>query len=59
MYPGFVSLTADSLAEKMKIDKKVAAGRIRLVLLKGIGKSVVTGDYADDAVRETLRTRCG
>jgi 3-dehydroquinate synthase len=53
------SLPADTLAEKMKIDKKVAAGRIRLVLLKAIGKSVVTGDYADTALRETLRARCG
>ena len=52
-------LTASTLAEKMKIDKKVAAGRIRLVLLKGIGKSVITGDYDDDALRETLRVRCG
>jgi 3-dehydroquinate synthase len=53
------SLPADTLAEKMKIDKKVAAGRIRLVLLKAIGKSVVTGDYADAALGETLRARCG
>jgi 3-dehydroquinate synthase len=53
------TLTADTLAEKMKIDKKVAGGRIRLVLLKAIGKSVVTGDYADAALRETLRARCG
>ena len=53
------SLAADTLAEKMKIDKKVAAGRIRLVLLKAIGKSVVTGDYDDAALRETLRVRCG
>ena len=52
-------LAAGTLAEKMKIDKKVAAGRIRLVLLKAIGKSVVTGDYDDDALRETLRVRCG
>lgn len=53
------SLQAEALAEKMKIDKKVAAGRIRLVLLKAIGKSVVTGDYDDAALRETLRMRCG
>ena len=53
------ALSADTLAEKMKIDKKVAAGRIRLVLLKSIGKSVVTGDYDDAALRETLRVRCG
>jgi 3-dehydroquinate synthase len=53
------TLTASTLAEKMKIDKKVAGGRIRLVLLKAIGKSVVTGDYDDAALRETLRVRCG
>jgi 3-dehydroquinate synthase len=53
------TLSAATLAEKMKIDKKVAAGRIRLVLLKAIGKSVVTGDYDDAALRETLRVRCG
>jgi 3-dehydroquinate synthase len=53
------SLPAATIAENMKIDKKVAAGRIRLVLLKAIGKSVVTGDYDDAALRETLRARCG
>ena len=53
------ALPATALAEKMKIDKKVAAGRIRLVLLKAIGKSVVTGDYADAALHETLQSRCG
>jgi 3-dehydroquinate synthase len=53
------SLAAGTIAENMKIDKKVAAGRIRLVLLKAIGKSVVTGDYDDAALRETLRARCG
>jgi 3-dehydroquinate synthase len=53
------SLEAATIADKMKIDKKVAAGRIRLVLLKGIGSSVVTGDYDDAALRETLRVRCG
>jgi 3-dehydroquinate synthase len=52
-------LSAATLAEKMKIDKKVAAGRIRLVLLKTIGNSVVTGEYDDAALRETLRVRCG
>src|SRR3954469_22699152 len=53
------SLAAATIAENMKIDKKVAAGRIRLMLLKGIGESVVTGEYDDAALRETLRTRCG
>jgi 3-dehydroquinate synthase len=53
------SLSAATIAQNMKIDKKVASGRIRLVLLKAIGKSVITGDYDDAALRETLRTRCG
>jgi 3-dehydroquinate synthase len=52
------ALSASDLAEKMKIDKKVASGRIRLVLLRSIGKAIVTGDYDDDALRETLRVRC-
>jgi 3-dehydroquinate synthase len=53
------ALSAMVIVEKMKIDKKVSAGRIRLVLLEAIGKSVVTGDYADEALRETLQARCG
>jgi 3-dehydroquinate synthase len=53
------ALSPATLAENMKIDKKVAAGRTRLVLLKAIGKSVITGDYDDAALRETLRARCG
>src|SRR4029078_4965341 len=53
------SLSAATLAEKMKIDKKVAAGRIRLVLLKAIGKSVITGDYDDADLRGTVSVRCG
>jgi 3-dehydroquinate synthase len=53
------ALSAETIAEKMKIDKKVAAGRIRLVLLKAIGRSAVTGDYDDAALRETLRVRFG
>jgi 3-dehydroquinate synthase len=53
------AMPAAEIADKMKIDKKVAAGRIRLVLLNAIGKSVVTGEYDDAALRETLRVRFG
>lgn len=49
---------ADALAH-MRIDKKVKAGRIRLVLLAGIGDSYVTGDYSDDDLRETVEAHCG
>jgi 3-dehydroquinate synthase len=50
---------ACSALEHMRIDKKVKAGRVRLVLLEGIGDSYVTGDYADDDLRATVETYCG
>ena len=39
----------------MGMDKKVLKGRIRLVLLKGLGQAVVTADYDADALEATLR----
>ena len=39
----------------MGMDKKVLKGRIRLVLLNGLGKAVVTADYGADALEATLR----
>ena len=38
----------------MSIDKKVKSGRVRLVLLKGLGQAYISGDYADAALQETL-----
>jgi 3-dehydroquinate synthase len=38
----------------MGMDKKVIDGKIRLVLLKGIGSSVVTSDYEPALLREVL-----
>lgn len=52
-------VSAASALEHMRIDKKVKAGRIRLVLLRGIGDAYVTGDYADDDLRATLAEHCG
>jgi 3-dehydroquinate synthase len=40
--------------ELMGMDKKVLAGRIRLVLLRGLGHGGVTGDYPADALQATL-----
>ncbi|MCB1624533.1 MAG: 3-dehydroquinate synthase [Pseudomonadales bacterium] len=48
------NLRAAELRTLMKIDKKVAAGRVRLVLLRTIGAAVVTGDYPDAALDATL-----
>ncbi|HUN73194.1 MAG TPA: 3-dehydroquinate synthase [Steroidobacteraceae bacterium] len=50
---------AEAILEHMKIDKKVKAGRIRLVLLRGVGDAYVTGDYPDRALEATVRTYCG
>jgi 3-dehydroquinate synthase len=40
--------------ELMRLDKKVRAGRIRLVLLERLGRAVCTGDYPDDALAALL-----
>lgn len=44
---------------KMKVDKKVADGLLRLILLKGpLGNCVFTGDYDRKALDETLHAFC-
>lgn len=43
----------------MSVDKKVHAGRVRLVLLAGLGRAVVTSDYPDAALRDTLAAHFG
>jgi len=47
-------LSADKYLDLMQMDKKVADGKIRLVLQQGIGKSVITSDYDADKLRATL-----
>lgn len=41
--------------DAMTMDKKVRDGAIRLVLLQGVGKAVVTGDYPDHELLDMLR----
>ena len=41
--------------ELMGMDKKVLAGRIRLVLLRRIGEGAVSGEYPAEALQATLR----
>ncbi len=43
----------------MRLDKKVQSGRVRLVLLAGLGRSIVTGDYPDGALDATLAEHFG
>jgi 3-dehydroquinate synthase len=40
--------------ELMRMDKKVLAGTLRLVLLEKLGKAIVTGNYPSDALDATL-----
>lgn len=49
----------EAALEHMRIDKKVQAGRIRLVLLRGIGSAFVTADYAEAPLRRTLAAHLG
>jgi 3-dehydroquinate synthase len=42
--------------ELMGMDKKVLAGRIRLVLLRQLGDGIVTGEYPADVLQQTLQT---
>jgi 3-dehydroquinate synthase len=47
-------LSAARMRELMSVDKKVLAGKLRLVLLKGLGQAVVTADFPTAALDETL-----
>jgi 3-dehydroquinate synthase len=44
--------------EFMRMDKKVLAGSVRLVLLEKLGKAVVTGKYRGEALEATLAEFC-
>jgi 3-dehydroquinate synthase len=48
------SLGHDRFLELMRMDKKVKAGRIRLVLLRRVGEAVCTGDYEDGVLAGML-----
>ncbi len=45
---------ADAL-DAMRIDKKVQQGRMRFVLLRGIGQAFLTSDYPEGALQATLK----
>lgn len=58
--PGRVaSVSPRQALEHMRIDKKKLGGRLRLVLLKGIGAAFLTADYPAAALDETLAAHCG
>lgn len=50
------TMTVEMFKSVMAVDKKVADGLLRLILLKGpLGNCVFTGDYDRKALDETLR----
>ena len=53
------SVKPDVALEHMRIDKKVQAGRIRLVLLRGIGSAFVTAEYGKPTLDRTLAAHLG
>jgi 3-dehydroquinate synthase len=53
------AIGADKALELMGMDKKVLAGRLRLVLLKTLGDAVVTADYPADVLQATLKQGFG
>ena len=48
------ALTGERFRQLMAVDKKVMDGRLRLVLLHGIGEAVISGDFDPDALGRTL-----
>lgn len=48
-------MTPDDFLEHMAVDKKVLDGRLRLVLLKGLGAAVVTSEFPREILDATLR----
>jgi 3-dehydroquinate synthase len=48
------TMTSDQFLELMSVDKKVIDGVLRLILMKGIGKSLVTDDYTIEDLRQVI-----
>jgi 3-dehydroquinate synthase len=48
-------ISEDQYMQLMRMDKKVIDGKIRLVLQKGIGDSVITSDYDTNHLKSTLQ----
>ena len=49
------AVTPQAARAAMQLDKKVQGGRVRLILLKGIGQAFVTADWPTDAFDATLQ----
>jgi 3-dehydroquinate synthase len=49
------NISEDQYMQLMRMDKKVVDGKIRLVLQKGIGDSVITSEYDTNHLKTTLQ----
>ena len=49
------TLTAEQIRQAMTVDKKVLAGRERLVLLRGVGEAFISSDFSEDLLQDSLR----
>ncbi len=49
-------MSSDRFLELMSVDKKVVGGRLRLVLLRAIGESIVTSEFDTAILEATLRS---
>lgn len=54
-----IGVAPAAVREHMRLDKKVTGGRIRLVLMRGIGAAFVTAEYSEAALERTLELCCG
>lgn len=48
------SMSSDDFMRYMAVDKKVTDGSLRLILMRGLGESVVTGDFDPAALQRVL-----
>lgn len=47
-------MNADKFIELMSLDKKVSDGVLKLILYKSVGNAIITKDYTDAILRETI-----
>jgi len=51
-------LGVERYLELMSLDKKVSAGKLRLVLLRALGEGCITGDAPAEMVRAAIAKCC-
>jgi 3-dehydroquinate synthase len=54
-----ISATVDGLIDIMSHDKKAAKGKVKFILVRGIGDAFVTGDVPENLLREVIKESLG